>query len=456
MRDQVAAIVGAGSVTERPVRDLWPLGLMKGRTSAPPKVLVARPDGYEQVAALVRLAARERVALVPIGGTSGVVGAVAVEPGQLAIDLTGLNQILEVDAHNLSCRVQAGVLGMDLERQLLDRGLTWGHYPSSLPVSTVGGLISTRSSGQESTRYGNIEDQVLAIKAVLADGVVAELRPPLRSAAGPALHQLLVGAEGGLAVILEASLGIHRLPETVFGRGYGFADVASGLEAMRQVVQSGLRPLVMRLYDQEDTALSGLAAQGCLLVVAVAGPAIVAAAEAEAVRGAAAAAIPLGEAPWDGWKKTRFHLSADRLRRNLEPAGSFLDTIEVAASWSTLPALHAEVKAELAGLGAALCHFSHAYRQGCCAYFTIAGSAPTEAEAEAAYQQAWAAVMAAVMRAGGTISHHHGVGRARRAWIQEEMGGWWSVWEAVRAALDPGRNLNPGALGGSDRQAPTS
>lgn len=457
VKAEVAAIVGAESVSERPVRDLWPLGLMRARAgAAPARVLAARPGTYGQVAELIRWAAARKVPVVPVGGASGVCGAVDVQPGQLALDLTALDGILEVDTENLICRVQAGVMGMDLEQHLLERGLTLGHYPSSLPLTTVGGLISTRSSGQESTRYGNIEDMLLGLKVVLADGSVAEIRPPLRSAAGPALHQLLVGAEGGLAVILEACLRLNRLPEAVIGRGYSFPTLESGLKAMREVVQSGLRPLVMRLYDPEDTALSGLASEGCLLVVAVAGPGPVAAAEAEVVVSAVAAATALGEEPWTRWREGRFRLSAERLIRSLEPAGSFLDTIEVAARWTALQSLHSEAKAGLSRHGAAFCHFSHAYVQGCCAYFTFAGSAATEAEAEAAYGDAWASVMEAARRSGATISHHHGVGRARRAWIQEEMAGWWPVWEAVRAALDPERSLNPGALGGSEPFPPSS
>jgi alkyldihydroxyacetonephosphate synthase len=259
-----------------------------------------------------------------------------------------------------------------------------------------------------------------------------------------------------LAVILEACLRLNRLPEAVVGRGYSFPNLESGLKAMREIVQSGLHPLVMRLYDPEDTALSGLASEGCLLVVAVAGPGPVAAAEAEVVASAAIAATALGEEPWTGWREGRFRLSAERLMRSLEPAGSFLDTIEVAARWTALLPLHSEAKAALSRHGAALCHFSHAYVQGCCAYFTFAGSAETEAEAEAAYEDAWASVMAAARRSDATISHHHGVGRARRAWIQEEMAGWWPVWEAVRAALDPERSLNPGALGGTEPLPPSS
>jgi alkyldihydroxyacetonephosphate synthase len=217
---------------------------------------------------------------------------------------------------------------------------------------------------------------------------------------------------------------------------------------MRAIMETGLRPLVMRLYDAEDTAFSGLAADGCLLIVAQAGPRAVATAESELVAGLCAAARALGEGPWQGWLAHRFDLSAERLRRNLEPPAAVLDTIEVGAGWRALPELHGEVKAALAELGVVLCHFSHASGQGCCAYFTVAGAAADEEAAQEAYRRAWSAVMEAALRGGATISHHHGVGQARAAWIRRELGGWWDVWRAVRDGLDPGRSGNPHALGG--------
>src|SRR5204863_5595814 len=174
---------------------------------------------------------------------------------------------------NLTCRAESGVNGLALEKKLNERGLTLGHFPSSLPGTTVGGLVSTRSSGQESSRYGSIEDMVLGLAVVLPDGTYAAPRPGPRSAAGPALHQLFAGAEGGLGVVLDAVLRVHRLPESTVGRGYAFADLRSGLECMRLVMQSGIRPLVLRLYDPEDSAFNGyeLGTGECALVVATAG-----------------------------------------------------------------------------------------------------------------------------------------------------------------------------------------
>jgi alkyldihydroxyacetonephosphate synthase len=427
--------------------DLWPLGLMRRRAGETvPEVEVVRPTTFDEVRELLRAGRR----LVPLGGGSGVCGAVQPEAGEVVLDLGALDAV-EIDEANLLVRAQAGAGGMELERRLNGRGLTLGHYPSSLPVATVGGLVSTRSSGQESTRYGSIEDLLLGLTVALPDGSLAEARPGPRSAAGPALHQLFCGAEGGLGVVLEAVLRVHRRPARVIGGGWRLEAVAPGLEAMREVLQQGLRPLVLRLYDPEDALLQG-EAEGCLLVAATAGPPPVARAEAEVLAALveAAGSVSLGGRPWERWLRHRFDLSAERLREVLEPPGAYLDTIEVAASWTDLPALYREVKAHLAATAQlALCHFGHGSGQGACAYFTFAGSGPDEAAAEAVYREAWRGAMEATLAAGGTISHHHGVGRVRAPWIRREMRGWWRVWEAARDALDPSARMNPGALGGA-------
>jgi alkyldihydroxyacetonephosphate synthase len=227
--------------------------------------------------------------------------------------------------------------------------------------------------------------------------------------------------------------------------------IGAGLDVAREIMQRDLRPLVLRVYDPEDSAFQGQPG-GCLLVAAAAGPRAVAEAEAALIAELveAAGGEPLGEGPWERWRTHRFDLSADRLRDLLEPAGSFLDTIEVAATWTALPALYEDVKAHLARTaGLALCHFSHAYPQGCCAYFTFAGSSADEAGAEAAYREAWRGAMEIVLRRGATISHHHGVGRARAPWVRAEMGGWWDVWTRVRRALDPGEVMNRSGMGGT-------
>ncbi len=452
MRTDLEKIVGAPAVDERPLKDLWPLGIMDERAGkAPPRILVARPAGRDQVAEILRWASANNVAVTPVGGGSGVCGAVSPEAGEIALDMSALDRVFEIDETNLVCQCEAGVNGYALEQQLNARGLTLGHYPSSLPGTTVGGLISTRSSGQESSRYGSIEDMVIGLAVVLPDGTFAAPRPGPRSAAGPALHELFMGAEGGLGVILGATLRVHRLPEATIGRGYAFADLGAGLECMRAVMQSGIRPLVMRLYDHEDAAFSGYVVQDgeVALVVATAGALKVAEAEAAEVKRLAGQARALGEESWERWLAHRFDLSAERLQAFLAPAGAYLDTIELAAPWTVLPELHTRVKSAIGVGGLALCHFSHAYEQGCCAYFSFAGSGSTEAEARATYGRAWEGAMTAAFELGAAITHHHGVGQARSRWIADEMGGWMRVWRAVKEGIDPEGIMNPRAVGGS-------
>jgi alkyldihydroxyacetonephosphate synthase len=426
------------------VHDLWPFGMLQRRAGdSQPEVDVLRPERLEDVVEALQGSRR----VVPAGGLSGVCGAVAPAAGDLVLDMTGL-VALEIDEVNLSVRVQAGVRGLDLERELNRRGLTLGHFPSSLPVATVGGLLSTRSAGQQSTHHGSVEDMVMGLTAVLPGGRLLDALPHPRSGL-PALHQLFLGAEGGLGVIVEAVLRVHRLPDRVIGRGWRMASVEVGLQAMREIMQRGLRPLVLRLYDPEDSRFQGIE-EGCLLLAAAAGPQAVAEAEAALMAELVAerGGEDLGEEPWERWLRHRFDLSADRLRELLEPPGAYMDTIEVAAAWSELPALHAETKAHLARAGLAMCHFSHAYPQGCCAYFTFAGSAESESAAQVAYQEAWRGAMEGALGHGATITHHHGVGQARRPWVHRELGSWWRVWELVRDALDPGQRMNPHALGG--------
>jgi alkyldihydroxyacetonephosphate synthase len=452
VRDELEKIVGASGLDERPVRDLWPLAIMQDRAGLPrDRALVARPVERAQISSLLQWASANEVAVTPLGGGSGVSGALSPNAGELVIDMGAFNRILDVDATNLICRCEAGVNGMALEQHLNDRGLTLGHYPSSLPGTTVGGLISTRSSGQESSRYGNIEDMVMGLGVVLPDGTYAAPRPGPRSAVGPALHQLWLGAEGGLGLVLEAVLRVHRLPETVIGNGFAFPDLASGLACMRGVMQSGIRPLVMRLYDADDTAFNGydLDTGECLLVVATAGVDDIAKAEAKAVMRFTNDAKELGDGPWLRWQRHRFDLSAERMKKLLEPAGAYLDTIELAASWTVLPELHSRVKSAIAVGGLALCHFSHAYEQGCCAYFSFGGAGDTEQDARTAYGRAWDGAMSAALELGATISHHHGVGQVRARWVADEMGSWIWVWRAVKEGIDPDGIMNPRALGGA-------
>ena len=447
-RQWLEGLVGVGNVDERVVEDLWPQGLMEVRAGAVrDAALVVRPPDVESVSKLLRWASTEGVTVTALGGGSGVCGALNRTADEVVVDLGALTAF-EVDEADLVVRAQAGVIGLVLEEALNRRGLTLGHFPSSLPVATLGGLVATRSSGQQSSYHGSIEDLVLGLTVALPDGSLLHPRRPARSAVGPALQELFIGSEGALGIILEVVLGVRRLPAAGSGRGVSFATLGAGLAAMREVLQRDLRPLVLRLYDAEDTAFQGSAAAGCLLLVAVAGEPEVTKAQERVLDRLLAAGSPLGEGPWETWLEHRFRLSAERLKESLVAPGSFLDTIEVAGPWSILEALHAEVKAGIGSEMVTLCHFSHATPQGCCAYFTFAGSAPTEDAAADAHRSAWRFVMGACARHGATIGHHHGAGRARAPWIEQEMGEWLEVWKAVRSALDPDGIMNPRALGG--------
>lgn len=435
-------------VKREAVADLWPRNLIARRGGLPaPKAQVTRPSTVDEVVAAMAWARESGLKVVAVGGRSGVCGAVDVAEDQLAVDLTGLDRVLEVNERDLFCHVQAGLRLGDLEAQLNGGGLTLGHHPASLALATVGGAISTRSSGQQSSRYGSIEDLLLGVRALFADGTDLPLRVLPRSAAGPALHQVLAGAEGGLAVIVEAALRISRLPAQVAGRGYAFSRLEEGLEAMREIAQRGLRPLVVRLYDAEDSMLQGVT-DGFLLVAAAAGEPELAAAEARAISAICAGGRDLGVDPWERWLRHRDDLSAERLLLMLEPPGAVLETIEVAVPWSRAAGLHAEVKGAISERGLILCHFAHISGQGCCAYFTFASSAPGEAEALDLEDLFWDTVMQAARAHGCGISHHHGVGRARSAWIAGEQGAWRDAWERLRLAWDPDRLLNPNAVGG--------
>lgn len=430
--------------------DLWPLGLMRRRAGhLGPAVDARRPGSIAELQEIMSSA--RSGAIVPRGGGSGVCGAVSPSSGDLLLDLTGLSEI-EVDEDNLCVRAQAGVVLGKLEEQLNGLGLTLGHHPASQPVATVGGLISTRSSGQASSFYGSIEDMLLGLSAVLADGRLVAARAPIRSASGPALQQLFCGAEGGLGVIVEASLKLHRLPEAVLGTAYAADSVEQGLAALQQLTQAGLNLYVGRLYDEADSVLQGQA-DGCLLLISSAGPLRRAQLELELMETELTGLRPLGDALWRRWLEHRYDLSAERLQELLAGAGSYLDTIELAQKWTGMPELYREVRARLAETAQlVLCHFSHASEQCCCAYFTFAGSAGAEEDAEKLYRGSWHGALRAALAQGAVLSHHHGVGRLKAPYVAAEMGGWSKIWTAVQDALDPQGRLNPAAVGGIGRR----
>ncbi|HEY3734862.1 MAG TPA: FAD-binding oxidoreductase [Streptosporangiaceae bacterium] len=446
----------------------------RGDAAAAPDAVLT-PGSHDEVLAVLDAASMHHVAVVPFGGGTSVTGGVEALRGQfgavIALDLRRLNRLVNLDAESLTATLQAGLRGPQAEALLAAHGLTLGHLPQSFEHATIGGFAATRSAGQASAGYGRFDDMVLAIRAATPRGTVdAGGRAPA-SAAGPDLRQLLLGSEGTFGVITEVTVRVRRQPAAVLDEAWSFPDFGSGMTALRTLTQTGEgTPDIVRLNDPTDTAIVTLGQNrartgapeitGCLAITSYEGTAA-----GTAARRAAAAAVfgqhggySLGPEPVATWRAGRF--SAPRLRDTLLDVGVFVETLETAASWAALPALHAAVPAALtASLTAAgtppvvSCHISHVYPSGASLYYTvIAGQA---ADPLAAWAAAKAAAADAIMEQGGTITHHHAVGTDHRAWMHAEIGDLGvAVLRAVKAALDPVGVLNPGKLIPPQSEAP--
>ena len=435
-------------------RDWWPLAMLRearGDVLERP-LAVAFPRTTEDVGIVMKWAQQTGTPVVPRGGGSGVCGGAQAVRGGVVLDLSEMREVLAVDEESLVVEVQAGIRGDRLEGALGQRGLTLGHYPQSLAISSVGGWIAARSAGQASAGYGAIEDLVLGLTVVLADGGILRLRPVPRSAAGPDLRRLFVGSEGTLGVITEATLAATRLPLDIRWLAAAPQTFEEGLTTVRDMVQGGGRPLVVRLYDPPDAgvAFGDLGhAGGPVLIAAVDG-----AAEAESVGrivGRAKGGL-LDEAYGSHWWEHRFD-AVDLYRRVMGPDRAFgtgvvVDTVEVAGLWAHLGGLYGALRgtlnrhAEMVG-----CHLSHPYRSGASLYFTFLIRAEDDSAAADAYLRCWRDAARTCHGAGGTITHHHGVGLLKAPFMDEEIGpAGVSVLRALKSALDPAGILNPGKL----------
>lgn len=440
--------------------DWWALSLLRKRRGDPaplPKAAV-RPRTIEEVAAVLRWASGRRVPVVAWGGGSGVCGAAEPGPEAIVLDLTAMNAVIEVDPRSLMVSAQAGIFGPALEEAIAAHGMTLGHVPQSFHLSTLGGWIGTKAIGQLSTRYGGIEERVLGLTAVLSDGTAISSKRVPRASTGPDWWRAFIGAEGTLGVVCEATLSAFAAPETTRWMGAAVASFSEGLDLLRRLVQAGLRPAVARLYDQADASLSfGALGLGStpLIILRFEGAAALVEAEvllAEKIA-AEAGAQPIGPEAGEHWWNHRFDAVA-AYRRLLAGEGALgplgvVDTMEVAAFWGGLEALYLRVRDALARhADVVLAHASHLYMSGANIYFTfLISSAADEEDAEARYRAVWKSGMEAALEAGGTISHHHGVGLLKSPWMADELGSGAAALRRLKEAFDPEGIMNPGKLG---------
>jgi len=430
-------------------RDWWPLAMIWAlddqvttRASA-----IVRPHSTGEVAAVLRLCNEARVPVTAAAGRSGVCGASVPVFGGVLLDLTAIAGITGVDHTSMLVDVKPGTFGDVFEDELrADHGVTCGHWPQSMALSTVGGWLACRGAGQLSTRYGKIEDIVAGIDVVLADGTVVTTGGSPRAAVGPDLTQLFVGSEGTLGIIVGARLRLHPIPPAEIRAAYAFTSFTDGLDAMRRIVQRGATPAVLRLYDATEADRSYQTGNANVLLAMDEGDAHIVDATRRIIDEACAPADAIDVGLVERWMQHRNDVSA---LEALISRGFVVDTMEVSASWAALPAVYERATAAIQAVEhtmVASAHQSHSYSDGACLYFTFAGR-PPEADREAYYRAAWDAGQRAVLAAGGALSHHHGIGLNRGRFVEEALGAGFGVLQSVKRTLDPNGILNPGKLG---------
>jgi len=481
---QLRAIVGARNVRDGHRERVLHAGgkgypdlvrLRAGEPEGAPDAVVY-PAAHEHLRALLELCARCSLAVVPFGGGTSVVGGVAplrgAHRGVIALDTSAMAGVLELDERSATVTVQAGIRAPALERVLGARGLTLGHFPQSFQYVSLGGCAATRSAGQASSGYGAIERMVLGLRMAAPTGDI-ELAALPASAAGPGLRQTLIGSEGAFGVISELALRVRPAPRERIYEGVFFEDFGAGAAALRMLAREHALPDVARVSDEQETrvslALAGVGgvkgragraylalrgySRGCLGILGFEGGAR----EVHDRRRRALALVSgcgglaVGRSPGQAWLHGRF--AAPYLRDELLTHGVMVETLETAAQWSKLLALHSSVTRAIAGAleacgtpGIVMCHISHVYESGASLYFTlIAGQ--REGDEIGQWRAVKRAAGEAILAGGGTITHHHAVGRDHLPWLARELSeGGLAALAALKAELDPAGIMNPGKL----------
>jgi alkyldihydroxyacetonephosphate synthase len=440
----------------------------RGEFENPPD-LVAYPRDESEIETVLSWAEAEGAAVIPFGGGTSVVGGVEPRLGDrpvVTMDLRRLDRVLEVDPESLAARIQSGATGPRLEEQLREHGLTLRHFPQSFEYATLGGWIATRAGGHFATLETHIDDLVESVRAITPRGTWESRRLP-GSGAGPSPDRMLIGSEGILGVIAEAWVRVRPRPEFKASRGVEFDDFMAAARAVREIAQSGLHPANCRLLDASEAELTGAGSGGANLLILGFESAH------HPVDGAMDTALEIAkehggevqESPGaakqsavDSWRGA--FLLAPYLRDTFVACGVLSETFETAITWDRFEEFHAGVMetaraaaAEVSGAPAegdgaprVSCRFTHVYPDGVAPYFTVLAPAVRGGEVEQ-WDQIKAAVSDALIGGGGTITHHHAVGRDHRPWYDRQRPApFAAALRAAKAELDPAGTLNPGVL----------
>lgn len=442
--------------------------MMERRVPFPPD-MVCYPENEQDVTALLDWAASRNVAVIPFGGGSSVCGGVECDVGDaysgvMSLDMGRMNKVAEIDRTSRVARIQAGTFGPALEAQLKPHGLTLRHFPQSFEFSTLGGWIATRSGGHYATLYTHIDDFVEAMRVVTPKGMMETRRLP-GSGAGPQPERLFIGSEGILGVITEAWMRVQDAPQFRASASVQFHDFMKGAEAVRLLAQSGLNPSNCRLIDA-DEALGTGAGDGSASLMVLAFESADHAQDAKLARAVeivrqckgiidapkAASGSEHREGSAGAWRNA--FLRAPYYREVLTPMGVIVDTFETAVTWDRFPEFHARIKQRMHDVlqrvtgkpGNVTCRFTHAYPDGPAPYYTFQALGR-----KGGLMEQWREIKAAandvVVAAGGTITHHHAVGRDHRSGYAKECPPLFAATlQSAKSLLDPAGILNPGVL----------
>jgi alkyldihydroxyacetonephosphate synthase len=449
----------------------------RGRFPNPPD-LVARPADESEIEAVLSWSEAEGAAVVPFGGGTSVVGGIEAPLGErpvVCLDLRRMDRVLEVDPVSLAARIQAGATGPVLEEQLREHGLTLRHFPQSFEFSTLGGWIATRAGGHFATLYTHIDDLVESVRAITPRGEWRSRRLP-GSGAGPSPDRALIGSEGILGVIAESWVRVRPRPTHRASCGVQFAKFGAAAEAVRELSQAGLNPANCRLLDALEAGTTGAGSgESSLLVLGfesahhpvddqmaialeVARDHGGAPGDVKTTQATAQPAADSAQSPVDSWRSA--FLFAPYLRDTLVACGVLSETFETAITWDRFEEFHAAamlaVRAKVAevcdapaeGPGSPIvsCRFTHVYPDGPAPYFTVMAPAVRGGELEQ-WHEIKVAASEAVIEGGGTITHHHAVGRDHRPWYDRQRPGpFAAALRAAKAEVDPHAILNPGVL----------
>ena len=432
--------------------DAWPVSVLEKKMEIHnfrPDVVVT-PRSKKEILGILKVARDNQVPVMARGLGSSVTGQSLATQGGIVLDLSQIVSEPILSILDMTVRASAGMRGSDLEEWLNKKSLTLNFYPQSLSRSTIGGWVATRATGQLSTKFGGIEDAAVGFSLILSDSTEIQVGQKPRAAVGPNLKELFLGTEGMFAVITDVTMKVYRKSEIQISEAWLMPNVNSGIVAMREIMQSGIRPSLVRFYDEAEAqfAVPDLEVNKCVLFLTHEG--LTSISKAEHLESSkiveSSGGVTLGSIPVENWYKRRFDFSA--VEKILESKGGYAETIEVAHNWSEIEALYSRLVKELTPLSdTVLGHFSHVYTNGASLYIILFGTTDTDDEAVIRLRKLWDTAMTVVTELGGEISHHHGAGLARQDFIAKSLGEQHEILRKLKSVMDPEGILNPGHLG---------